>query len=1431
MISGPGPLLSNRRRGVALVIVLAFVALLTVLAVAFFSRAITVQQISNSSANKTMVDDFAGAAIATLIGDLKQEIAAGSTVSSPAANVFVYAPTSPQTFVPEISGFTPAYSAGQETDGLANLVKVSAAQKPFYQGSNYNTSAYPPPGDATVPVGTRSRAMGPDTYTSTTLPSQNGRVITTARWNKGLLLAKQTVASDTDFTPISNYTAPDWIVVAKDGSNPATWPASGGSALTVGGANQAIGRYAYNIYDEGGLLDVNAAGYPDLTGFSVSPQATYPAYKKSLAYADLTQLLGITSGTDPAGRPITGLPTARQVQVIQTLVGWRNYASSGIDVTQNPPLAGSPVTGSANVLPGYTWTNNGTNNNNILNILNFSELNGVGFLHAANPLLVNGQSDRLFTSRQQLLGLLLNSVADQSTTPAAAAERAALQNAMQYLGTFSRGLEQPSVIPANTVAGAPLLVSIPNGGNDGYDPTDPIGTEKKINPDFLVDASLRVPTSKALGRNDGTDLVAGEPLVKRRFALNYLAWLTYRGPSSTRTLTNPAATGSDADIYGLENTYGFSSAFLQQGTDNGSMTTNIPKYFGLTWDTTNHLWKYIDYLGGSTSGSIMTLKDVALAGREANFFELLKAAITVGSLGKAYAYSTTANGGTPAGYAELFDNSVDAQVMQIGANIIDQFDLDGYPTRIQFNSGLMGSVQEYDGVEDLPYLYRVREGKIMITDSTPAESSLPMVGTPPNFAPGSGVVLQEPEIWNPHAWSATLPDTNPRPTSFQLLAASATPAGSGSAVQPGVEWRFYTGSPGTATGTSAAAQINTSLSFSIPQGRLDLFREPTLLIKPNVPAGCFLGGGTPITSLYPAVQYAANLVTDNKSYLGIVMGTVPMAWEGTIPQAGIDGVANPPAATAGVIPAGYAYYPTAPNITYRMQYQDPWSMYQTYDLKFAPVANATSYNTPDKSGATANRTFDNTPNNGTYMKTSAANIIGSEMSVMCFDPRSRRFGMEFAGTNGRGSMSQTFPLGSSVGYNEDNRNYVNRFGWAGAPAAMTNSTMQASAAQNALMTTRPDEYQGMVFSNYNAGITYYGISSGPTAAGWLPSGVNAIISPGLFSQNNPDTAAATSPYYRYNPLYDGSPTVATTAQYFADADNVVRRGMSAYVPIGGTVPASPPAAGLPSGLPTKPADAYSAAGVATANADTYSRPIMLNRPFQSPAELGYVFSGTPWRNLDFASPESGSAPLLDLFCVSVNTDANGLSAGKVNLNTRQRPVLQAVLAGAYRDRFSPTSSSLSTGNPLSGGAVGEASRIAALVTARTTSPSANLGPLRNVSELVGIWKNSVATGSAIDGHKSYGGFIDDWAKSANSNDSDKRLQSFREAPVRALAASGQTRVWNLLIDVIAQTGKYPPSAVTPNQFVVEGEQRYWVHVAIDRLTGQVIDKQVEVVKE
>ena len=67
--------------------------------------------------------------------------------------------------------------------------------------------------------------------------------------------------------------------------------------------------------------------------------------------------------------------------------------------------------------------------------------------------------------------------------------------------------------------------------------------------------------------------------------------------------------------------------------------------------------------------------------------------------------------------------------------------------------------------------------------------------------------------------------------------------------------------------------------------------------------------------------------------------------------------------------------------------------------------------------------------------------------------------------------------------------------------------------------------------------------------------------------------------------------------------------------------------------------------------------------------------------------------------------------------------------------------------------------------------------------------------------------------------------------IRALADVGQTRSWTMMIDVIAQSGRYGAQASSVDDFIVEGEKRYWLHVAIDRFTGEVIDQQLEAVNE
>jgi hypothetical protein len=75
----------------------------------------------------------------------------------------------------------------------------------------------------------------------------------------------------------------------------------------------------------------------------------------------------------------------------------------------------------------------------------------------------------------------------------------------------------------------------------------------------------------------------------------------------------------------------------------------------------------------------------------------------------------------------------------------------------------------------------------------------------------------------------------------------------------------------------------------------------------------------------------------------------------------------------------------------------------------------------------------------------------------------------------------------------------------------------------------------------------------------------------------------------------------------------------------------------------------------------------------------------------------------------------------------------------------------------------------------------------------------------------------------------QNVDRFREAFIRPLAAVGNTRVWNLMIDLVAQKGQYPANATTFDNFAVNSEQRYWVHEAIDRFTGQIVDESVETV--
>jgi hypothetical protein len=237
------------------------------------------------------------------------------------------------------------------------------------------------------------------------------------------------------------------------------------------------------------------------------------------------------------------------------------------------------------------------------------------------------------------------------------------------------------------------------------------------------------------------------------------------------------------------------------------------------------------------------------------------------------------------------------------------------------------------------------------------------------------------------------------------------------------------------------------------------------------------------------------------------------------------------------------------------------------------------------------------------------------------------------------------------------------------------------------------------------------------------------------------------------------------------------------------------------------------------------------------AELGYVFSGTPWKNIDFFTPQSGDDSLLDLFTINEtpteSSDPNSLVAGTVNLNARQAPVLQALLAGAYVDEALASGVATTPFSPITGAEANEILTSVSGLISRTESTATGEGPLQNVSELVGRWDSALAQGSNYaTGYTGPSGDLTNAYAAAFSGGTLEMMQNvqrLRESVIRPLAEVGNTRVWNLMIDLVVQDGQYPATATGFDNFAVSGEQRYWVHEAIDRSTGQIVDQSVETV--
>ena len=1344
----------QRQRGAALVIVLAFVVLLTGLVMAFLANSLNNRKIVGSSVNQTKVELFAQGALDTVIGDLKQEIDDGSTstnVTNGTVITTIYTPKK-QTSSAR-SPVMPALVGSTGTNGLENLIKVSQNGSAFYDpalNANYAKSG-------------PSRAA----LVSSTNVSQNGRSISPARWNKPLLIAP-TSTSDLTPAPAAGFTPPDWILVARDGSNPTSWNAN--MKASSSNSTSVVGRYAYAIYDEGGLLDANVAGYPSAMGISMS------AVKNALAFADLTQLTNATGSQ---------LLTTSQ---IDTLVGWRNYASA------QPTRDDS--TGN------YTFTPDAATN-----YYNAVNSNSTGFLTAGNKALNNGESDRMITSRQQLIQFFAQKLGGGTIT-------SNLQNALQYFGTFSRSLNQPSFIPDLTrprvAAPANNSTAVNNyrGGNDAW------GVDDNVNPSFLT-----VRVSVPFTRNDGSLAVVGEALVKKRFDLRRLAWLTYRGPSAglsgsdiTQVLNSSAASGID-QIFLDQGTTAVSS----RGGGVNATNNNIYNYFGLTFNSADGSWTYSH--NPKNNHIINRLED--LTDREPDFFELLKAAINAGSIGKSGAGGSGAN--DAGAHQHALDFSSDYQILQIGANIIDQSDADGFPTWIQCDA------RDFFGTENLPMLNRTTFTWALQKKPTfaTANATIPagrweanQTSTGNMTDPGAIALFLVPHVWNVHDQNdITVRGQNlalgtPRPLEFRMTATSNIRNSISSGLPDpalfsvGAQSIFYSTTANSSTLSSATCSpLNANLTFGDAQG--SLFRESTMLWKKSYPAGSNLTGSTEIPSALDPV---------NQTFTGFWFGNSTAVTSAFSVSNGVYVNAVVDAAMTQV--SGSASIGTAGSMTYFSEYQNPSGSWCPYDMKcWDYQVRSAAYGTPS--------------------------TCSTDPSSM--DPQKN--GILIHGIELHGYLGINFPIPSSSSYSQYGYNAISMIADPRTARFGGGTSEGTPAVQDTIM-----DYS--LVPNYNYSVIYR-----------TRAGMNAMITtPGLYVRANesvhgsgPGTAVGNcSKIMFYEPvawsnsppaplywgMYSQNNPYATldtlnAKEFYTDADGVTRRAMAAYVPVGATQAATQLV-----GLPMATATTYSTSNgtvVGTPiSTQSQSRPIILNRPFKTVDELGYVFRGTPWKNLDFFTPESGDTALLDVFCVGENSNQAAIVAGKVNLNTRQKPVLMAVIAGGMYDE-------LTTNSILSSSEVANAAN--ALV-ARSSGTNVWQGPISNVGELVGRFVgNNTITGltfpssfatpptgyylckqgvpgtlwSNLPTTLTYSGLSADLDSSIFTSHATTApyIQRLRQSAIRPLVGCGQARVWNLFIDLVAQTGRYPHSVNGLDSFSVEGEKRYWLHLALDRLTGQV----------
>ncbi len=880
------------------------------------------------------------------------------------------------------------------------------------------------------------------------------------------------------------------------------------------------------------------------------------------------------------------------------------------------------------------------------------------------------------------------------------------------------------------------------------------------------------------GRREACTIKAGQSLIQNRFSLARLRWLADR----------------EAD-----------------GTPRHQ--PEIKKYFGLTWDPANKIFIYTSPDGTAAADKIKTLKDLAIQingpgpVREPDFFECLKAAINPDSLGQTGGSTDRlfqpvgSIAGT--GSKVAWEISKDLHLLRIGANIIDQSDPDSIPTGIR-STFIDVDPKPFDsfGQENLPYVNEVITSALRDGNNLKGYMQFELWNPSRNAATGAdyprdyqgnkmseyrvriikGRVLMEPMVYM----------TSPGGNDFKVRNPSGIPGDTSQSLLNGLPnntqennnnpWSSlkriveYSQRGLTAADFDSPDLAGSAILFSLG-GNGAFFNEP-YLVNGNLAANNSMEDLTVGTSTDMEISRVVSEIITLKGILGAApdVGSTPDSGRNALllctvkasnPNfSGIKGTdlwtskmwtdwkANP---AANPRPAWYTWFDQSCGakawnaVQFYSDQSEPYQGLQTEPVTFAlEVKVGEDWHTC--------QIYNNLALGGR-----GAGGNGLQAVVLDGDPGTKNVqatavdGPGFNWTSASDTSSRCFSRWTAW---EIRKAYPNtdprteRFGLT--------DQMYSSPGLSIRANTDTWKGNGGTWNFPNGLTTSVGTSflnttafsnEGP-APGWslfVPNGT------GVIQVSIPSDLALNSG--------------ATQTHSYKDSDGITRPADARWVP----------------------EDAHPALPVASFAKAAESRPVFLNRPFRSVAELGAVFRDIPWKSLDLFSPDSPDRRLLDVFSV----EDRATVTGKINPNLATEETLKALLRGASLDPSSAGASSVANS---------DADAVASIFS--TLDPASN-PVLSSANMTARLSTNSVS--------KPDGGF----------SPYKTRAENF----IRALSSTTDTRSWQLMLDVVAQSGRVTPQDGPLTSFVVEGQKRFFVYLTLDRITGEIVDKHIEPVYE